>query len=95
MTIKRIERFDPGDPRERIRRLGLYGLLACWNQIADQPWVAQLLGIEEAERQRRSLDRRIRYAKIGAFKPMDRFDWAWPRKIDCTVPRSPGVIVPS
>jgi DNA replication protein DnaC len=82
MTTKRYDRFDPGDPRERIRRLGLYGLLACWTQIAEQPWISQLLDIEEAERQRRSLDRRIRYAKIGSFKPMDRFDWSWPRKID-------------
>ena len=82
MTTKKSSSFDPNDPRERIRRLGLYGLLGCWAQIADQPWVSQLLDIEEAERQRRSLDRRIRNAKIGAFKPMDRFDWAWPRKID-------------
>ena len=82
MTTKKSNSFDPNDPRERIRRLGLYGLLACWAQIADQPWVSQLLDIEEAERQRRSLDRRIRYAKIGAFKPIDRFDWSWPRKID-------------
>ncbi|MFC1643224.1 ATP-binding protein [Myxococcota bacterium] len=84
MTTKKSERFEPGDPRVRIRRLGLCGLLACWNQIADQPWISQLLEIEETERQRRSLDRRLRYAKIGSFKPMDRFDWHWPRKIDRT-----------
>jgi DNA replication protein DnaC len=82
MTTKKNSSFDPNDPRERIRRLGLYGLLACWAQIAEQPWVSQLLDIEESERQRRSLDRRIRYAKIGPFKPMDRFDWSAPRKID-------------
>jgi len=41
-----------------------------------------LLDIEESEHKQRSLDRRLRYAKIGAFKPMDRFDWAWPTKID-------------
>jgi DNA replication protein DnaC len=82
MTTKKTERFEPGDPRERIRRLGLYGLLGCWHQISDQPWLSQLLELEETERQGRSLARRLRYAKIGSFKPMDRFDWDWPRKID-------------
>lgn len=67
---------------ERLRRLGLYGLLARWSEIADRPWLAELLDIEEKERQRRSLDRRLRTARIGVFKPMADFDWGWPTKID-------------
>ncbi|HET9954837.1 MAG TPA: ATP-binding protein [Polyangiaceae bacterium] len=82
MTRKTAEQRDPNDPRERLRRLGLYGLIARWPEIATQPWLEQLLGIEEAERKQRSLDRRLRNAKIGTFKPIDRFDWAWPKKID-------------
>jgi hypothetical protein len=65
-----------------LRRLGLFGLLARWSEIGSLPWVAQLLDFEETERRKRSLERRLRYAKIGVFRPMDRFDWSWPRRID-------------
>ncbi|HET9954458.1 MAG TPA: ATP-binding protein [Polyangiaceae bacterium] len=82
MTRKTAEPRDPSDPCERLRCLGLYGLIARWPEIATQPWIEQLLQIEEAERKQRSLDRRLRNAKIGAFKPIDLFDWAWPTKID-------------
>ncbi|MDX9742159.1 MAG: ATP-binding protein [Gammaproteobacteria bacterium] len=66
----------------RVRALGLYGLLANWSQVREQSWLTDLLGYEEGERKRRSLDRRLRYARIGCFKPMSDFDWTWPRKID-------------
>jgi DNA replication protein DnaC len=68
--------------RARLRQLGLYGLLARADDIASKPWVAELLNIEEEERQRRSLDRRLRHARIGAFKSIADFDWTWPRKIE-------------
>lgn len=41
-----------------------------------------LLEWEEEERGRRSLERRISGAKIGAFKAMADFDREWPEKID-------------
>jgi DNA replication protein DnaC len=66
----------------RLRRLGLYGLLTCCSDIADKPWLEELLSIEEAERQRRSLDRRLHAARIGAFKSVTDFDWSWPKRID-------------
>ncbi|MEY4514154.1 MAG: hypothetical protein RLZZ450_6276, partial [Pseudomonadota bacterium] len=47
-----------------------------------KPWIDELLQIEEEERQRRSLARRLHHARIGAFKPIAHFDWTWPRKID-------------
>jgi DNA replication protein DnaC len=68
--------------REQARRLGLYGLLASWDDLGAQPWVSTLLDCEEVERQRRSLERRIRDARIGAFKPMCDYDWDWPTDID-------------
>jgi len=70
------------DLRERLRRLGLFGLLACLDEIRDKPWVDELLGLEEAERKRRSLDRRLRAARIGSFKAITDFDWSWPKRID-------------
>ena len=68
--------------RARLRQLGLYGLLARADDMASKPWVAELLNIEEEERQRRSLDRRLRHARIGAFKSIADFDWTWPRKVE-------------
>ena len=68
--------------RTRLRQLGLFGLLARAEDIASKPWLDEVLNIEETEQQRRSLARRLRHARIGAFKPLSDFDWSWPRKVD-------------
>jgi DNA replication protein DnaC len=68
--------------RAAVRRLGLYGLLANWEQVRYCDWLPGLLDYEQTERQRRSLERRLRFACLGAFKPMADFDWQWARKID-------------
>ena len=68
--------------RDRVQRLGFFGLLASWNEIAQEPWLPQLVTIEEKERKRRSLERRLRAARIGAFKTMADFDWTWPSRVD-------------
>jgi len=73
---------SPDPLADRARRLGLYGLLAHWQELGQEPWVQTLIVHEEAERQRRSLERRIRNSKIGRFKSMADWDWSWPRKID-------------
>jgi len=74
--------YDPKDPKERARRLGLHGLLAHWSEIEGKPWLGELLDIEEKERTKRSLERRLRHARIGAFKSMADFDWTWPKSVD-------------
>lgn len=71
-----------GDLMERAKALGLHGLLAHWEEFADAPWLGRLLELEEAERARRSLERRIGDARLGRFKPMADFDWSWPTKVD-------------
>lgn len=68
--------------RERAKKLGLYGLVAVWDEVAGHPWIETLITREEQERYRRSHDRRIKRSNIGRFKPVVDFDWAWPRKID-------------
>lgn len=70
------------DMQERARRLGLWGLLANWDQLNKQAWVREYLGAEEDERARRSLQRRIRGARLGDFKSIADFDWQWPKVID-------------
>lgn len=68
--------------RTRAQKLGLYGLVASWDDVGETEWVEIVVDIEEAERGRRSLERRIRRSKIGQFKPICDFDWSWPTKID-------------
>lgn len=70
------------DLRERARKLRLYGLVATWEEVMNEPWVETLITREEQERHRRSHDQRIKRANIGKFKPMADFDWTWPKKID-------------
>ncbi|MCB0877253.1 MAG: IS21-like element helper ATPase IstB [Solirubrobacterales bacterium] len=66
----------------RAKALGLLSLLEDWPRYRDQPWLAPLLEREEQIRAERSLARRIQRCRIGSFKPMADFDYAWPRKID-------------
>lgn len=68
--------------RQRLRQLGLYGLLAQTETLLNEPWFSKVLDIEDAERARRSLKRRLDDARLGTFKPVADFDWAWPTKCD-------------
>jgi len=68
--------------RDRIQRLGFFGLLASWNDIALEPWLPKLVALEEQERKRRSLERRLRAARIGSFKSITDYDWTWPKRVD-------------
>jgi len=67
----------------RAKALKLYGLLAHWDELGeDNAWVERLLTWEETERQHRSLERRLKAARIGRFKPLADFDWAWLAQCD-------------
>ena len=68
--------------RQRAERLRLYGLLTHWNEASQAGWAANLLDWEEHERARRSLERRLKEARIGRFKPLADFDWSWPSRCD-------------
>lgn len=68
--------------RHRAKALNLNGLLAHWPDAGAAPWVQELIQWEEQERARRSLERRLRAARIGRFKPLCDFDWSWPAKCD-------------
>lgn len=66
----------------RARALQFHGLLAHWQEAANEDWVPKLLEWEEKERARRSLERRLGAAHIGRFKPLCDFDWNWPKRCD-------------
>jgi DNA replication protein DnaC len=69
------------DLHRRLRALGLLGLAARLDEVRDEPWLPRLLEIETDERQHRGLDRRMKNSRLGRFKPMADFDWAWPKQI--------------
>jgi DNA replication protein DnaC len=50
-----------------------------WGPIEMLEYIADM---EEKERRRRSLERRLSHSHIGRFKAMADFDWQWPSRID-------------
>lgn len=81
--------MNPADLRAQAQGLRLHGLLAHWPEVMAEAdaarRVAQWLGWEVQERGRRSLERRLRDAHIGQFKPIADFDWSWPTQVDRSV----------
>lgn len=44
--------------------------------------IEHIAELEEKERTRRSLERRLSQSRLGRFRPMADFDWSWPTRID-------------
>jgi DNA replication protein DnaC len=80
------ETMNAAELRGQADALRLHGLLAHWTELMADPEaarrVAQWIAWELAERGRRSLERRVRAAHLGHFKPIADFDWNWPTQID-------------
>ncbi|MGH8787292.1 MAG: IS21-like element helper ATPase IstB [Cupriavidus necator] len=68
--------------RARAQALRLNGLVEHWAEVGAAEWVAPLIQWEEDERCHRSLQRRVRAARLGRFKSLSDFDWQWPERID-------------
>lgn len=68
--------------RDLARSLGFHAIADNWQAYADAVWLKDLLEAERKERERRGLERRLKEANIGRFKPMSEFDWSWPKEID-------------
>jgi DNA replication protein DnaC len=71
--------------RDRAETLHLHGLVSHWPEVATEAWVATLLEWEETQRACRSLERRLRTAHIGRFKPLCDFDRNRPKHCDRAV----------
>ncbi len=76
--------IDIAHLKQQAIALKLHGLQAHWHEVPEDQhaWLETLLGWEQRERKQRSLDRRLKSAKLGRFKPLSEFDWQWPKKID-------------
>ena len=79
------------DLPEQLRLLGLRHsadtlddliALATKNRWGAQQVLDHVARIEIEDRARRSLERRLGRSRLGKFKAMASFDWAWPEKID-------------
>ena len=72
--------------RTQVQDLRLYGLLSHWSDVTASAehlaLIRQWVAWEADARQRRSLERRLRSAQIGRFKPIADFDWKWPQQCD-------------
>jgi DNA replication protein DnaC len=68
--------------RKRAADLRLHGVLAHWSELSDADWLPCLIDWEEQARAQRSLERRLSGARIGRFKALADFDWAWPKQCD-------------
>jgi DNA replication protein DnaC len=79
MTERTPEALKP-----QATALKLHGLLAHWDELteAQLDWVEQWLQWETQERRHRGLQRRLRAAHLGRFKPLADFDWDWPTQCD-------------
>jgi DNA replication protein DnaC len=73
---------NPDALRARAAALHLHGLVAHWPEVGAAAWVPPLLQWEADEHAHRSLERRLRAAHIGRFKPVADFDWKWPKRCD-------------
>jgi DNA replication protein DnaC len=82
---------DTDDLGERLRRIGLrarkdaldaFLAHAHKSRIGPTETIEQLVDLEERARAAVNLARRTRFACLGSFKTMDRFDWAHPETID-------------
>jgi DNA replication protein DnaC len=79
------------DLAEQLLALGLRGLAAELDDFVARATkrrrsvvqiLEELARIEAEDRARRSLERRQRRSRVGAFKPIADFDWNWPKAID-------------
>jgi len=70
--------------KHQAQQLRLHGLLAHWHELTPPQlnWLNTWFDREIAERNKRGVERRLRSARIGRFKPLTDFDWTWPDKVD-------------
>lgn len=66
-------------PREALQALLAH---ATKSRLSPAEVVEHIVLLERRERDARNLSSRTKRATLGAFKPLDRFDWSFPRVID-------------
>jgi DNA replication protein DnaC len=79
------------DLRQRLKHLGLRAAAEQFDDLCAHAtrerqspveFVEHIVDLEEKERAKNSLERRMSRSHVGHFKSMADFDWDWPKKID-------------
>lgn len=79
------------DLHARLRALGLISTGATLDDVValatKKRWgpietLEHIVDVEEKDRARRGLERRMSRSRLEKFKPMSDFDWKWPTEID-------------
>jgi DNA replication protein DnaC len=82
---------SPDDVVSSLRTLGIRGPADALramithltkSQASPVQCFEDLVALERRERDARNLESRTKTATLGAFKPLDRFDWNHPRSVD-------------
>ena len=77
--------------KKALLKLGLHHLAghlsdviatATKKRLSPQALIEEIARREADEKTRRGVERRIRSARLGRFKPLCDFDWNWPKKIN-------------
>lgn len=81
----------PNDVIEELRRLGFRAPADAMRALLEQltksraspvETCEKLMALERRQRDANNLARRTRFATLGSFKTLDRFDWNHPKSID-------------
>ncbi|MGH7672089.1 MAG: IS21-like element helper ATPase IstB [Gemmatimonadales bacterium] len=76
---------------DALKTLGLYHTAAHLDDLValatKRRWsptqlLEHLAELEQQERARRSLERRLLRSRVGRFTPMSDFDWHWPKRVE-------------
>ena len=78
-VIDGLRGFGLCAPREALEALLAH---ATKSRPSPAEVVEQLVQLERREREARNLTSRTKRAMLGAMKPLDRFEWSFPRAID-------------
>src|SRR5207247_2079792 len=81
----------PTSLKDRLLKIGLEAIARILedflarvtkSRMSPVQMLEEIVRLEEIDQSRRSLESRLRRARIGRFKPMADFDWNWPKKIE-------------
>ncbi len=82
---------DENRLRQSLQYLNLSSFLQDYDEVAKQAakcqwshvhYLEQLTEAEVRARRDRSIQRRIKLARLPALKTLDQFDWTWPKKLN-------------
>jgi DNA replication protein DnaC len=76
------DQLDKLGLRHTARHLDDILALATKRRLGPTEILEHIVELEQQARAARSLEDRIKKSRLGRFKPIADFDWAWPKRID-------------